>query len=65
MKNYVAFMAVLCTLLWLSMMTVSQMETLTACHARFIFLCSFIIAISAGVAGLCFLFTQNQRKPGC
>ena len=65
MKNYIAFMAVLCSFLWLSIMTASQMETLTTPHARFIFLWSFIIAISAGVVGLCFLFTHVQQKSGC
>ena len=65
MKNYIAFLVVTCSLFWLSIMTTSQIETLTTPHARFIFLWPLMIALSAGVAGLCFLFSQVQRKLKC
>lgn len=57
-KYYVAFLAVLGSLFWFAWMTASQVETLTTPHARFLFLMPFLIAISGGMFGLCFLFTE-------
>lgn len=61
-KHYIAFAAVVGSLMWFAMMTVSQVETLTTPHARFLFLGPFFIAIFAGMMGLCFLFTEAYRK---
>jgi len=61
-KHYVAFLAVLGSIFWFSMMTVSQIETLTTPHARFLFLISFLIPLFAGIIGLCFLLIEIPRK---
>jgi len=57
-KHFIAFLCILGSLCWFSVMTASQMETLTTPHARFIFLWSFMVAIGAGVVALCFLFIE-------
>jgi hypothetical protein len=61
-KHCVAYMAVLGSLCWFSMMVASQVETLTTPRARFLFLFSFLMATLAGVIGLCFLFAEAFQK---
>jgi hypothetical protein len=57
-KHYLAFLATLGSLCYFAMISVSQLETLTTVKARLLFTVPFIIALFAGVAGLCFLFVK-------